>query len=133
MPQSLARHTKNSPITPATGIRPEATNPQSAHPEPLRGRLGTDGNSSVVLPTAGQYLTVKQIAREMQIGLTSVTRLVKTGKLQAINISSGRRPTYRIPAEAYEEFKSAGTVHEPVVISVHRKPRPLPAGMERFI
>ena len=133
MPQSITQHTKNNPITPATGIRSEATNPPAARAEPLRGRLGTDGNSSAVLPTAGQYLTVKQIAREMQIGLTSVTRLVKMGKLQAINISSGRRPTYRIPAGAYEEFKSAGTVHEPVVISVHRKARPLPAGMERFI
>ena len=133
MPQSITQHTNHSPITPATGPVSEAPNLSVTLPDRLRNLLGSEGNSSAVLPTAGQFLTIKQIALEMQMGLSSVATLIRHGRLQAVNVSSGRRPTYRISRDSFEQFKVASAVGSPVVVPVQAGRQKLPAGLHQFI
>lgn len=54
-------------------------------------------------PTSG-YLTTGQAAA--RIGATSnyVRELIRTGRLQAIDISKGARPSFRVAEKSVEQF-----------------------------
>ena len=144
MPQSIPQHSKTSPFTstPATdnhamdaGVStPVEEIPTARRGKKLRGQLGESGISGPSVEAAREFLTVKEIAADMRVGLSSVTRLVKLGRIGALNISTGRRPTYRVPRAAYDEFKRIRTLAAPVsprVLSA-RTPR-LPPGIELFV
>ena len=51
-----------------------------------------------------EMYSVADIARRFGVSKRTVFNWIKAGYLEAINISSGRRPTYRIPGEAVERF-----------------------------
>ena len=51
-----------------------------------------------------EMYSVADIARRFGVSRRTVFNWIKAGQLEAINISSGRRPTYRITAEAVERF-----------------------------
>jgi excisionase family DNA binding protein len=141
MPQSIPQNTKNKPITPALAAKGHTTKASSSvrsdecpsvRHSPLNQQFGRGDQRSPAIDASRAFLTVKEIAAEMRVGLSSVTRLVKLGRLQAVNISSGRRPTYRVLREAYEDFKKNGTVNVAPIVQPERHQK-LPPGIEQFV
>jgi excisionase family DNA binding protein len=58
---------------------------------------------------AADSLTVRQVADRLGYAKTDVVlRLIHSGRLPASNISSGRRPTWRIAAADLDAFMAAG-------------------------
>ena len=57
----------------------------------------------------GKYLKVKEVAAEARVDQAKPLGWIRTGELRAIDISErrGGRPRWRIPLEAWEEFKRA--------------------------
>jgi excisionase family DNA binding protein len=53
---------------------------------------------------------VGEVARQLGVNRQTVTTLIAKGQLQAVNISSGKKPIYRIPKKALEEFLKRRTV-----------------------
>lgn len=45
-------------------------------------------------------MTPAEVAERYRVGYDTVITWIKTGKLAALNISTGRRPKYRIKSEA---------------------------------
>ena len=140
MPQSITQYTKISRLTPtpasendtrASGVSIRPGKVPTSHDKPLREQLGREAPNTPAVAAAAEFLTVKEIAAEMRLGLSSVTRLVKQGRIGAINVSTGRRPTYRVPRVAYDEFKKNCAMGEPKAVA---KPSVrLPAGVELFV
>ena len=56
------------------------------------------------------YLTVRQFAERMQIGTDCVLTHIHSGRLRAVNVSTGKRPTWRIPLDAIVTFETAQSV-----------------------
>lgn len=46
------------------------------------------------------YLTVSEVAAHYRVSDQTICRWIKEGRLKAENISSRKRPIYRIPADA---------------------------------
>jgi excisionase family DNA binding protein len=55
------------------------------------------------------YLTLDQAADRLGLSRKTVLRLVKAGKLPAVNVGTGNRPNYRIDPVTLAEFQSAPT------------------------
>lgn len=66
------------------------------------------------------FLTTQEVANHFRVKQVTVIRWIKSGVLEAINISHGTRPTYRIPDHALGA----------VVQTTNAKPRP---GVEQII
>ena len=49
-------------------------------------------------------LTVRDIALELFISVQKVRRLIRTGRLPAINTSTGKRPSYLVHREHLQAF-----------------------------
>lgn len=62
------------------------------------------GENSVTHTTAAdpQYLTIAEIARDLRVSKMTAYRLVRTGRLFAIQINDR---TLRVPTEAYQDYK----------------------------
>ena len=136
MPQSISKDTKNNRFTStpaarnvATGVSTDSESGRSS--PPLRGQLGEGDQISRAVEAAREFLTMKEIAADLRLGLSSVSRLVRQGLIGAINVSSGNRATYRVPRDAFEAFKRSRTMVTPKVIST--KSRPLPPGVEHWL
>lgn len=50
------------------------------------------------------YYTVSETAELIRVSNKTVIRLIKAGKLKALNVSVGKRFIYRIPREEIELF-----------------------------
>ena len=65
-------------------------------------------------------MTVSQVSSKLNIGRAKVLRLIGAGNLQAVDINAGgRRPTYRITAEALADFIAGRVVR--AVVSCRRR------------
>lgn len=73
-------------------------------------------------------LTLQDLADELNISNKAARRLVKRGDIQSINVGTDRRPVYRIPIPALQDFIAARTV----VAKVAKKTKPL-VGVEQFV
>jgi excisionase family DNA binding protein len=52
-----------------------------------------------------QYLTYSQVAELLAVSVDTVEKLVKAGRLRAVNVGSGTiKGRYRIPQDSLEEF-----------------------------
>ena len=137
MPQSIPSDPKTHPITSTPAARPSATGVSTpaedtrSTRQPLRGQLGKGTPNSRSVEAVREFLTMKEVAADLRLGLSSVSRLVKQGMISAINVSSGNRATYRVPRGAFEEFKRSRTMITPKTIST-RLP-PLPPGVEQWV
>lgn len=58
------------------------------------------------IPEDADFLTIQQFASKLQVQASYIHRLVKTGKIAAINVSGEERQgaIWRIPREEYERF-----------------------------
>jgi len=57
----------------------------------------------------GTY-TVREVSDYLNIHPTKLYKLIESGKLKAVNISTGsKRPNWRIPYECLKEFLNAGS------------------------
>jgi excisionase family DNA binding protein len=129
MPQK-PHHPENSGF-PNTPMLPQ-DDVSTPTPERLKSQLGGHEPNSPAVAAAAEFLQVKEIAAAMKVSVNSVIRLVKDGRLPALNLSRGRRATYRIPREAFEQFKQSAMV--PMPPRVLAKPvMKLPSGVELFI
>ncbi len=51
-----------------------------------------------------EWLTPAEIAKELRIRESKPVGWIKSGRLQAVNLSEGQRPRYRIARAALDEF-----------------------------
>ncbi len=65
------------------------------------------------------YLTPKEIAASLRVNVQSVYRLIESGKLRAINISHGKRASYRIDKGDLDDYLAGAMV----VKETKQKPR----------
>lgn len=86
---------------------------------------------SSAINAASEFLKVKEIAAVMRVSDSVVIRLIKQGRLAAINVSGGRRPTYRIPRESFEQFRKTTMLVPPRIVP-HYKPK-LPPWIHQFV
>jgi excisionase family DNA binding protein len=59
---------------------------------------------------ADVWLTVKQIAEELQVNDNTVRDWIKSKELTAFNVGSKLRPDYRIKRTDFDKFITARTV-----------------------
>ena len=53
--------------------------------------------------------TVKEVSEFLNIHPTKLYKLIESGKLKAVNISTGsKRPNWRVPDEWLKDFLNAG-------------------------
>jgi excisionase family DNA binding protein len=129
MPQTP--HHPENPDLPHTPMLPQ-DDVSPPTPERLKNQLGGHESDSPGVAAATEFLRVKEIAVAMKVSVNSVIRLVKDGRLPALNLSRGRRATYRIPRDAFEQFKQSAMVAAPVRVSA--KPvMKLPPGVELYV
>ncbi|QDU37659.1 Helix-turn-helix domain protein [Maioricimonas rarisocia] len=59
-------------------------------------------------PTVRTYLTVRELAAQLQIKADTVRDLIRRGELRAVNVARNPngRPRWRIPPEAVAEFEA---------------------------
>ncbi len=77
-------------------------------------------------------MSVRQLARHLAVGTAKILGWIKSGKLQAVNISdSPRRPQYRISPEALRDFATARAAAQPRQ-ERKRRPRRPPGWIERY-
>lgn len=57
-----------------------------------------------------RYLTVADVAEHLSVDEWSVRRLIRQRQLAAVNVSTGRRPAYRIDPVALQEFLASRQV-----------------------
>ena len=50
-----------------------------------------------------QYLTTREVADHYRVSLNTVCQWIKSGAITAINVSQGKRPTYRILASSMSQ------------------------------
>ena len=74
------------------------------------------------------WITPKEISAELRISISSATTLVRT-KLPHLNVSTGRRPTYRVSRKVFEQFLAAAFPPPETTPAL----RPLPPGVKRFV
>jgi excisionase family DNA binding protein len=99
-------------------------------PTRLKDQLGNhDANKS---DAASEFLKVREIAATMRVSSSVVIRLVKQGRLPALNLSAGQRPTYRVSREAFEQFKRAAVLPAPKPVPAKPTTK-LPPGVELFV
>lgn len=55
-------------------------------------------------------LTTAEVAQLLGVSSHTITRLINTGKLPAINVSTGRRASYRVEPADVEAFKEQRAV-----------------------
>lgn len=65
--------------------------------------------SASAAPASG-YLTTGQAATRIGASAQYVRALIHSGLLEAIDISKGKRPSFRVPEAAVAEFLAARTV-----------------------
>ena len=53
-----------------------------------------------------EFHTVDELAKMMKICRQTVTKLIKTARLEAVNVGSKKRPTWKIHDGAYQKFLS---------------------------
>jgi len=51
-----------------------------------------------------ELLTVRDAAQRLGLGRSAVYQLIRARRIRSVQIPGRRRPTYRIPADAIEEF-----------------------------
>jgi excisionase family DNA binding protein len=51
-----------------------------------------------------EFYTTQEFAKLMNISFRQVHKLIHSGKIRAINISTGARPSYRILCQEYLRF-----------------------------
>jgi excisionase family DNA binding protein len=56
-----------------------------------------------VAPTGG-YLTTGEVAKRIRGTTQHVRELIKSGRLAAIDIASGNRPTFRVSEDSLADF-----------------------------
>ena len=62
------------------------------------------------MDTNQKTYTVKELCTFLNIHSTKIYKLIESGKLKAVNISTGsKRPNWRIPDEWLKEFLNSGT------------------------
>ena len=61
-------------------------------------------------PTDTEWMTVSVVARHLDLSEDHVRSLIQARALQAVDISVGARPAYRVSAEAVDTFVSARRV-----------------------
>ena len=61
-----------------------------------------------------RYYTVRQFADRLQVGVHTVLSLIHSGRVRAVNVSTGKRPTWRIPLDAVLAFDAAAGSSRPV-------------------
>lgn len=77
-----------------------------------------------------EYLTPREIAAMLRISISKATALVRD-KLPHLNVSTGKRATYRVPIQAYRDFVAGITKQREE--NPPKKPVPLPKGVKRFV
>jgi excisionase family DNA binding protein len=64
--------------------------------------------STILVEPKRQTLTLKKVAEQLGVDSYKVLLWIKRGELQAINVAlnqqPGRRPRYRVPLKALDEF-----------------------------
>lgn len=74
------------------------------------------------MQTEALYLTTADVAAKLAVGIDQVVRLIRAGKLEAIDVSVNRRkPRWRISDRSLTAFLEQRTATPPVPTS--RKPR----------
>lgn len=66
-------------------------------------------------------LSVKSVAEEFGVTTDHILDLIHRGHLRAVNVGLGRKPRWKVPAEAITEFMAARTATANPV--AHRKRR----------
>lgn len=126
----MTQDTNPAPITTALERTQDA--PALHRNTRLRTHLGAHNAASPVTEAAEDFLKVKEIATVMRVSSSVVVRLIKEGRLPALNVSSGTRPTYRVSREAFEKFKSASVLPASKVMAPPAKPS-LPPGVRLWV
>lgn len=54
---------------------------------------------------ASEHLSIREVAESLGVHTKTVRRMIGDGSLSAVNISRGRRPTWRVAAEDLERFR----------------------------
>ena len=54
-----------------------------------------------------RWMSVDDVAKCLNASPDHVRKLIHQGKLDAIDVSTGRRPTYRISPESYRAYLTA--------------------------
>jgi excisionase family DNA binding protein len=58
-------------------------------------------------------LTTTDVAEELSVTTDQVVALIRVGRLRAVNVGIGRKPRWRIDAEALDQFIEAQTAPVP--------------------
>jgi excisionase family DNA binding protein len=75
--------------------------------------------------TDALYYRAAEVADRLRLGrVDAVYRLIGLGLLEAVNVGTGKRASWRIPAEAVERFLSGRRAVKPVPAKRTRRRRP---------
>jgi excisionase family DNA binding protein len=78
---------------------------------PSRPEVERDSGRPSRVPGSKKWLTVQDVADELQVSRDTVERWIHGSQLRAANVSAARRgvnrPSWRVPRQALEEFLNA--------------------------
>jgi len=77
-----------------------------------------------------QYQTPPEIARELRVTVARVWKWIRAGELDAVNVSDGRQPRFRVSREALAAFLQARRPQPPTARAKRR--RAAAAAVEKF-
>jgi excisionase family DNA binding protein len=78
------------------------------------------------------FLTAPEISKLLRCRQSKVTNWIRSGKLQAVNLSDGQRPRYRVARTALDDFLAAQAV-VPESKPARRQRREKPTGYVEYV
>jgi excisionase family DNA binding protein len=83
--------------------------------------------ASPAIPTAQTYLSLSDAAKALGLSVKSVRRLIKSGRLSAVDSGTGKRKHYRIAADALAAIQNPAAAVEPIKLPRQRRATAQPA------
>jgi excisionase family DNA binding protein len=78
---------------------------------------------------AVRLMTVEEVATRLRVSRATVCRHIRTGRLRASNVGTGRYSIYRIDPKDFDDF-CAGTA---VITEKAHRPQVLPPGVRSIL